>query len=121
MGYAVAERGARHHPPLLGPRATVRRGGGPPAAGLGPIQATLPQGRRADRVPADTGLPRNRASAQGDHGRGLRFTLPASLTGSPAVSVPAGSDAGGMPLAVQLIGRPWEDHRLLAAASVLTR
>ncbi len=54
-------------------------------------------------------------------GEDFVFTLPASLTGSPAVSVPAGSDAGGMPLAVQLIGRPWEDHRLLAAASVLTR
>jgi amidase len=47
------------------------------------------------------------------------FTLPASLTGSPAVTVPAGHDHAGMPLAVQLIGRPWEDHRLLAAARLL--
>jgi amidase len=47
------------------------------------------------------------------------FTLPASLTGSPAISIPAGADAAGLPLAVQLIGRPWEDHRVLAAANLL--
>jgi amidase len=44
------------------------------------------------------------------------YTLPASLTGSPAVSIPAGRDPAGMPLSVQLIGRPWEDHVVLAAA-----
>jgi len=49
------------------------------------------------------------------------FTLPASLTGSPAISIPAGVDAAGLPLAVQLIGRPWEDHRVLAAANLLAR
>ena len=48
------------------------------------------------------------------------FTLPASLTGSPAISVPMGDDpATGLPLAVQLIGRPWEDHIVLAAARTL--
>ncbi len=47
------------------------------------------------------------------------FTLPVSLTGSPAISIPAGADASGLPLSVQLIGRPWEDHRALAAASLL--
>ena len=44
------------------------------------------------------------------------FTLPASLTGSPALSVPMGVDADGLPVAVQLIGRPWDDARLLAVA-----
>jgi amidase len=52
-------------------------------------------------------------------GEDFIFTLPASLTGSPAISIPAGTDAGGLPLAVQLIGRPWEDHRALAAANLL--
>jgi amidase len=47
------------------------------------------------------------------------FTLPASLTGSPAIVVPAGRDAVGLPLAVQLIGRPWEDDRVFAAAKLL--
>ena len=52
-------------------------------------------------------------------GEDFVFTLPASLTGSPAISVPAGPDRDGMPLAVQVIGRPWEDHRVLAAAGLL--
>jgi amidase len=47
------------------------------------------------------------------------FTLPASLTGSPALSVPMGVDAAGLPLAVQLIARPWDDARLLAVAGAL--
>ena len=47
------------------------------------------------------------------------FTLPASLTGSPAVTVPAGRDSSGLPIGVQLTGRPWEDHRVLAAARLL--
>lgn len=47
------------------------------------------------------------------------FTLPASLTGSPALSAPAGRDGDGMPLAVQITGRPWEDHRVLAAGQIL--
>ena len=46
------------------------------------------------------------------------FTLPASLTGSPALVLPAGVDADAMPLSVQIIGRPWEDHLVLAAARV---
>jgi Asp-tRNA(Asn)/Glu-tRNA(Gln) amidotransferase A subunit family amidase len=32
------------------------------------------------------------------------FTLPASLTGSPAVTVPAGRDRSGLPIGVQLGG-----------------
>jgi Asp-tRNA(Asn)/Glu-tRNA(Gln) amidotransferase A subunit family amidase len=47
------------------------------------------------------------------------FLLPASLTGSPAVGVPAGQAADGLPVSVQIVGRPWEDHRVLAAASLL--
>lgn len=46
------------------------------------------------------------------------FTLPASLTGSPAVSTPVGSDTSGLPLSVQIIGRPWEDDVALAAAGL---
>jgi amidase len=49
------------------------------------------------------------------------FTLPASLTGSPAISVPVDGGSPGMPLSVQLVGRPWEDARVLAAACLVTR
>ena len=48
------------------------------------------------------------------------FTLPASLTGSPAIAIPVGLDSTGLPLSVQVIGRPWEDQRLLAAARLVS-
>jgi amidase len=44
-----------------------------------------------------------------------RWTLPWSLTGAPVVVVPVGDD-GGLPVAVQVVGRPWQDHVALAAA-----
>jgi amidase len=47
------------------------------------------------------------------------FTLPASLSGAPALSVPAGTDPAGLPVGVQLVGRPWEDHVVLAAGRVV--
>ncbi|GAB2454988.1 amidase [Jatrophihabitans fulvus] len=42
-----------------------------------------------------------------------------NLTGHPAVSVPIGTTADGLPLALQLVGRRGEDQRLLAAASAV--
>jgi amidase len=47
------------------------------------------------------------------------WTLPASLTGSPALAIPSGTDHSGLPVSIQLIGRPWEDHRVLAAARLI--
>jgi len=44
------------------------------------------------------------------------FTVPASMAGLPAVSVPCGFSAGGLPIGLQLIGRPFDEARLLAAA-----
>lgn len=49
------------------------------------------------------------------------FLLPPSLTGSPAAVVPVGHDLGGLPLGVQLVGRPWEDARVLDAARIVGR
>lgn len=39
-----------------------------------------------------------------------------SVTGQPAVVIPLGKDRDGLPVGVQLIGRRWEDERLLAIA-----
>lgn len=47
------------------------------------------------------------------------FTVPASLAGRPAISVPAGLDARGLPLGLQLIGREFDEETLLNAAEVL--
>ena len=47
------------------------------------------------------------------------FTVPASLAGLPAISIPAGLDGQGLPLGLHLIGRAFDEDRLLRTASVL--
>jgi len=44
------------------------------------------------------------------------FTVPVSLAGTAALSVPCGFDAAGLPIGLQLIGPPLAEDRLLAAA-----
>jgi aspartyl-tRNA(Asn)/glutamyl-tRNA(Gln) amidotransferase subunit A len=43
------------------------------------------------------------------------FTGPFNCLGWPAVSVPAGLSAEGLPLAVQLVAAPWDEHTALRA------
>ncbi|AQS46457.1 MULTISPECIES: Asp-tRNA(Asn)/Glu-tRNA(Gln) amidotransferase subunit GatA [Thioclava] len=47
------------------------------------------------------------------------FTVTVNLAGLPGVSVPCGLDSKGLPLGLQLIGRPWEEGDLLNHAHVL--
>ena len=47
------------------------------------------------------------------------FTVPSSLAGLPAVSVPAGLGAEGLPLGLQLIGRAFDEETVLRVADVL--
>ncbi|RYH02035.1 Asp-tRNA(Asn)/Glu-tRNA(Gln) amidotransferase subunit GatA [Salipiger sp. IMCC34102] len=49
------------------------------------------------------------------------FTVTVNLAGLPGISVPAGLDAKGLPLGLQLIGRPWEEADLLNVAYSLER
>ncbi|WP_424931695.1 Asp-tRNA(Asn)/Glu-tRNA(Gln) amidotransferase subunit GatA [Amaricoccus macauensis] len=44
------------------------------------------------------------------------FTVTVNLAGLPGVSVPAGLDEKGLPLGLQLIGRPWEEADMLNIA-----
>lgn len=44
------------------------------------------------------------------------FTVTVNLAGLPGISVPAGLSAEGLPLGLQLIGRPFEEEVLLRAA-----
>ncbi len=47
------------------------------------------------------------------------FTVTVNLAGLPGISVPAGLDKQGLPLGLQLIGRPWEEGDLLNTAHAL--
>jgi aspartyl-tRNA(Asn)/glutamyl-tRNA(Gln) amidotransferase subunit A len=47
------------------------------------------------------------------------FTVPASLAGLPGISVPAGLSEEGLPLGLQLLGRPFDEPTVLRAAHVL--
>ena len=49
------------------------------------------------------------------------FTVPASLAGLPGISVPAGLDSGGLPLGLQLLGRPFDEETVLAGAAALEK
>lgn len=45
------------------------------------------------------------------------FTWPFNMTGQPAASVPAGFSSGGLPIGAQLVGRPADEHTVLAASA----
>ncbi|KIC07279.1 glutamyl-tRNA amidotransferase [Leisingera sp. ANG-M1] len=47
------------------------------------------------------------------------FTVTVNLAGLPGVAVPAGLDKQGLPLGLQLIGKPWEEGDLLNTAYAL--
>ena len=49
------------------------------------------------------------------------FTVPASMAGVPGISVPAGLDADGLPLGLQVIGRPFDEEAVFAVAAALER
>jgi aspartyl-tRNA(Asn)/glutamyl-tRNA(Gln) amidotransferase subunit A len=47
------------------------------------------------------------------------FTVPANLAGVPAISVPAGLDANGLPLGLQVIGKSFDEETVFAVAAEL--
>ncbi|HAR51057.1 Asp-tRNA(Asn)/Glu-tRNA(Gln) amidotransferase subunit GatA [Roseovarius nubinhibens] len=47
------------------------------------------------------------------------FTVTVNLAGLPGISVPGGMDRQGLPLGLQLIGKPWEEGELLNCAYAL--
>jgi Asp-tRNA(Asn)/Glu-tRNA(Gln) amidotransferase A subunit family amidase len=63
-------------------------------------------------TPATTG-PAPDATTTGDPA----FNAPWSYTGLPTVSIPASRSPEGLPLGLQLVGRPWSEAELLATAA----
>ena len=49
------------------------------------------------------------------------FTVTVNLAGLPGIALPTGTNAQGLPLGLQLIGRPWEEAELLSTAYALER
>ena len=47
------------------------------------------------------------------------FTVPVNLAGLPALSVPAALDADGLPLGLQVIGRPWDETTVFRVGKAL--
>ncbi|MER2635346.1 MAG: Asp-tRNA(Asn)/Glu-tRNA(Gln) amidotransferase subunit GatA [Rhizobiaceae bacterium] len=47
------------------------------------------------------------------------FTVPTSLAGLPGISVPAGLGARGLPLGLQLVGKPFDEETIFRVAAVL--
>lgn len=49
----------------------------------------------------------------------MRFVTPANLTGLPAITVPVGYSSTGLPIGLQIMGKAWEEHRLLRLARII--
>jgi aspartyl-tRNA(Asn)/glutamyl-tRNA(Gln) amidotransferase subunit A len=49
------------------------------------------------------------------------FTVTVNMAGLPGIAVPAGLDAQGLPLGLQLIGRPFDEETLFALGAVIER
>ena len=49
------------------------------------------------------------------------FTVTVNMAGLPGIAVPAGKDAAGLPLGLQLIGKPFDEETLFAAGRVIER
>jgi Asp-tRNA(Asn)/Glu-tRNA(Gln) amidotransferase A subunit family amidase len=49
----------------------------------------------------------------------MRFVRVGNLTGFPGLALPAGFDSQGLPISVQLMGRPYEEHLLLRLGKVI--
>ena len=51
----------------------------------------------------------------------IPFTYPFNISGQPAISLPLGWSAEGLPIGVQLVGRPFDEALLIALAAQIER
>ena len=54
-------------------------------------------------------------------GRFFGFTMPFTVSGNPSLTVPCGFTTTGLPMAVQLVGRHFDESRLLQAGHAYQR
>jgi amidase len=61
------------------------------------------------------------AQPHGGNPDGASYCLPYSLAGYPCVVVRAGTSVDGLPVGIQVVGRPWRDHVALAVAWLIEK
>ncbi len=49
------------------------------------------------------------------------FTVPANMSGIPGLSLPAGLDSSGLPLGLQVLGKPFDEETVFAVAGALEK
>lgn len=57
------------------------------------------------------------ATAWQDYRAWHPFTYPFNMTGQPAASIPAGFDSAGLPIGVQLVGRPADERAVISVSA----
>jgi Asp-tRNA(Asn)/Glu-tRNA(Gln) amidotransferase A subunit family amidase len=51
----------------------------------------------------------------------LRFTSPFNASGQPALAIPTGLSDGGLPVSMQIVGRPFDEASVLRLADAYER
>jgi len=80
---------------------------------LAPVASGAVRRRHAQSCDCPGCVPSVTDSLWGDY-----YTAPASLAGLPALSIPCGQDAQGLPVGMQLIAKPFAEAELLGMAQV---
>jgi Asp-tRNA(Asn)/Glu-tRNA(Gln) amidotransferase A subunit family amidase len=70
-------------------------------------------------VPAGTNTAERHGEEPADPSQEYPYAL-SQISGSPMVVVPAGVDGQGLPFGLQVLGRRWDDERLLVIAQLLS-
>jgi amidase len=81
------------------------------------VDVLLTPGLASTAIAAEGGYGKNALVAFNIAGRFTPWTPPFNLTGQPALTIPAGLGADGLPLSVQIVARPGEEHTLYALAA----
>ncbi|MEO8969727.1 MAG: amidase family protein, partial [Solirubrobacteraceae bacterium] len=79
----------------------------------------LTPGTATTALPAEGGFGKPAPMAVNIAGRFTPFTAAFNLTGQPAITIPAGIGGDGLPLSVQLVGRPGAEDVLYSVAGQL--
>jgi amidase len=85
------------------------------------VDVLMTPGLATTAIRAEGGYGQSAPAAIDRAGRFTPFTAIYNLTGQPAISIPAGFGADGLPLSVQLVGRPGSEHTLYSLAAQIER